>query len=124
LKRNNSYKTCGTCGKTWDDPLDVIHDRSLRLNGYQAVLPDSSAGVLFLTHEVQGCHSTLAVPVRDYRYLYDGPEYDQCLRGQPSCGKHCLMREDLSPCDAPCSMHWARALLECFLAHEVPAHVR
>jgi len=117
------YKVCPSCKKTWDDPLDLIRDRSLRLEGYQAAVPDADNGVVLLTHEAPGCRSTLAVFVRDFHHLYDGPEYELCLQGQPSCGLHCLNREDLSPCDAPCSMHWARAVLQCFLTHQVPAHV-
>lgn len=117
------YKVCASCGRSWSDPLDLVRDPSLRLNGYQAVEPDADDGLLLLTHEAAGCGSTLAVFVRDFRHLYDGPEYLVCLQGEPSCGKHCLMREDLSPCDEPCSMHWARSVLQCFLTHQVPAHV-
>jgi hypothetical protein len=117
------YKVCPSCKKTWDDPLDLIRDRSLRLNGYQAVVPDSTDGLLLLTHEAAGCRSTLAVFVRDFRFLYDGPAYGVCLQGEPSCEEHCQLQKDLSLCDAHCSMHWAREVLQCFLTHQVPAHV-
>ena len=124
VNRITPYKVCPSCKKSWDDPLDLVRDRSLRLNGYQAVAPDATNGVVLLTHEAVGCHSTLAIFLRDFRFLYDGPEYELCLQGEPSCEEHCLRREDLSLCDAHCSMHWAREVLQCFLTHQIPAHVQ
>jgi hypothetical protein len=114
------YKICSMCGKTWYRPADLVSDQLLRLNGYQAAVPDSEKGLLLFTHETDGCNSTLAVPARDFRFMYDGPVYSECNFGQPTCESHCLEHSDLEACAAQCCMAWVRDLIQYIRRHELP----
>lgn len=118
------YKTCRSCGATWKTPLDVILDKKLRVNGYQTSLPDARDGLVLLTHELPDCRSTLAVFIRDFKFLYDGPEYTELPQSEAECPGSCFEQSDLEPCGVACSMSWARKVLQYFRNHEVPLRHR
>lgn len=117
------YKTCPGCKKVWRTQIELVEDHSLLVNGYQASFEDSHAGLFFLTHDVPGCGSTLALVVSDFRSFYAGPHYSELNRGRETCRELCLDRNRLEFCDAECSMHWVREVLQYLRRHEVPPHI-
>jgi len=117
------YKTCVKCGTSWQSPADLVGDRRLLLNGYQAAVPDAEEGLLLFTHLLDGCNSTLGVPVRDFRFMYDGPLCTECRFAQPDCEGHCLDETDLEPCKVQCCMAWARELVQFLRRHELPKRI-
>jgi len=114
------YKTCPMCRKIWPRLHDLVRDRLLRLVGYQAAVPEPEKGLLLFTHEMDGCNSTLAMPARDFRFMYDGPVYSECNFGEPTCESHCLEHSDLEACAAQCCMAWVRAVIQYIRRHELP----
>jgi hypothetical protein len=117
------YKTCRSCGTMWETPLDVLRDKNLRVDGYQATFPDALDGLVMLTHVLPHCRSTIAVLIRDYRFLYDGPHNTELLKGSDSCAGYCLDHNNLEQCQTSCSMAWARTVMQYFREHEVPLRV-
>ena len=118
------YKTCRSCGTKWETPLDVLLDRNLRVDGYQATFPDAQDGLVLLTHLLPHCRSTIAVLIRDYKFLYDGPQNTELLMGSGACSGHCLDHNNLERCAASCSMAWSRTVMQYFRAHELPVHLQ
>ena len=114
------YKICSMCGKTWYRPADLVSDQLLRLNGYQAAVPDSEKGLLLFTHEVVGCYSTLGVPALDFRFMHHGLTYPECHFALLDCEGHCLDLSDLEVCRVQCCMAWVRDVIQYIRRHELP----
>jgi hypothetical protein len=114
------YKSCTFCQKTWKTVEDMIHDPTLKVNGYQAVFGTPEEGLFLLTHYEGDCGSTLAVEAGNFKHLYDGPEYEECKARGEGCPLHCVDINNLQPCSNTCSMAWVRVVLQHLINHEVP----
>lgn len=113
------FKTCPSCHHHWQTADDLIQDRNLLVNGYQASFDDSLEGLFLLTHEVEGCGTTFAVKAGSLKYLYDGPEYTVHMALTEECEGHCLDNSDLEPCKNECDMRWARDILQILRNHGI-----
>lgn len=109
----DTFKICPKCDYRWKTRDEFIQDGSLRLIGYQAAVKDVGKGLYLFNHilENQRCNTTLAVEVRAFISLYDGPEYEEFLVESEECEGHCGTVEDLASCDAPCRNAVARRIM-------------
>ena len=97
------FKTCGSCRHAWADWRDFVFDPAVRLIGLQAVpgLPD--ANVLVFEHRCGSSVSVLAPKLRHLLGAQESTAERTLLFGTEGCSGHCLVLEDLSRCDKPCS---------------------
>ncbi len=116
-KTCSCYKKCTCCAHCWKEPEDLVLDESLYINGYQASFKNADEGLFFVTHMVDGCGTTLAIPAGSLKDLYTGPEYATCMALTDLCDGHCLDRDDLAPCPNHCSMRWVRDILQLLKNH-------
>jgi len=114
------FKTCPLCGERWWSLADFVQDRRLRVGGYSAFFDDPGQGLIFVTHQLPGCRTTMALPARDLEELYHGPAHTDLHRGADDCARLCLDRHRVEECDAPCAMAWVRVVLQNLRKHEMP----
>ena len=97
------FKICGSCKHTWSDWRSFVFDPGVRLIGLQAIPGAPDANVLVFEHR---CGTSVSVFTHKLRHLL-GPEPQtsgqSLLFGTENCSGHCLVLEDLSSCDKPCT---------------------
>jgi len=111
------FKICSMCLKAWDDSESFIRDPELVVNGFQAFFDQPENGLILFTHRRPGCHSTLAIKAGSLKGLYHGPFYDHLNHGSATCIRACVDHNNLERCDAECSMHWVREVLQVLRKH-------
>ncbi|MBM3499555.1 MAG: hypothetical protein FJX74_12920 [Armatimonadetes bacterium] len=117
------FKCCTLCGSRWSGLERFVLDTELKVEGYQANFVDPDYGLFLVTHDIDGCGTTLAVWANDFRHLYTGPVYAERHTGQEHCTGRCLERNLVEACDAPCDMAWVRHVLQWLRRHELPPHL-
>jgi hypothetical protein len=110
---------CAKCGRIWNDPVELVRDRELVLNGYLPVLTQPELGLFQLTHARDGCYSTIAVRAGFFRDLVK-QEFDTLLYGTEACELRCENPEDFTPCGQRCLAAWVREVLAMLHRHEIP----
>ncbi len=103
------FKRCPGCSTAWATQDDFLSDPAVVVSGYQ-VFPDDLAKGLFLFDHT--CGTTLAVPAGDFRHLYDGPIYKQCLAGTENCPRYCEQMDEFRPCTEKCERAHIREALQ------------
>lgn len=114
------FKTCSSCGTTWQSMKQFLEDKELVVEGYQASFSDSMDGLFLMTHSCEDCGSTLALKTGLFRELYHGPEFTEHRTNMPGCDGHCLNENDLEPCDQECDMRWVRDVLQMLKNYGAP----
>ncbi|HPF98932.1 MAG TPA: hypothetical protein PLE77_02615 [Kiritimatiellia bacterium] len=103
------FKTCQMCGKTWRDRLEFLSDPELSLVGYQANLPDLSAGIFLFNHT---CQTTMGIHAGEFLDLHDGPMFKAHMTETDDCPRYCLGERELRPCPAKCECAYVRDVLQ------------
>jgi hypothetical protein len=106
------FKQCSMCLKIWKDLDAFLDDVSLELNGYEADFDQLEFGLLYFTHRVAGCFSTMALEVRDFFSLYSGKRYPESKKGEEGCTGKCLDRKDFELCPAHCRFAYVREVVQ------------
>ena len=122
LPEQADFKQCTLCGTVWQCLRDFVTDADLRVEGYQACFEDPAAGLILVTHEREGCSTTLAVPAAELRGLHDGPVWTERRTGLDDCLRLCLDKGRLEECTADCALAWVRSVLQWLRRHEWPPH--
>ena len=68
-----------------------------------------TAGYFVFNH---ACQTSLAVMVREFCDLYDGPVYAVRRTGTPECPEYCLHQGELRGCPARCECAFVRDILQ------------
>ena len=117
------FLECSLCGAIWRDYREVVTDPQLSVVGYQPCFDNPYDGLILVTHEVEGCGTTLAVRAHKLRLLYDGPVWPELKKGTAECCLLCINEGDLEDCTAECAMAWVRTVLQYLRRHELPPHL-
>ncbi len=89
------FKTCPLCGERWATIEEFVHDGELKLDGYTAFFDDPGQGLVFVTHDVPRCGTTLTLPAARLAPLYRGPAFAVLHKGADDCRRYCLDRHEL-----------------------------
>ena len=100
------------CLKDWEDREAFLNDHTLELNGYDADFDQLEFGLLYFTHRVAGCYSTMAIEAREFFSLYQGAKYAENLMGSDQCTGKCLKTGDLGACPAHCRFAFVREVVQ------------
>ena len=106
------FKKCPMCGMSWKNRERFLQDESLRINGYQANFESLESGLLYFTHHVEGCHSTMACQVREFIDLNTGVRYCERKTLTEECPQHCLYESELGRCEVSCECAFVRDLID------------
>ncbi len=107
------FKTCPNCGVVWETINDFLADPELNQGGYQVNFIDLKGGLFYFTHAVEGCGTTLAVPVGQFTTLSTRPLLANRRTKKPEgCSDLCVRRGDISPCPLECECVWVREVMQ------------
>jgi hypothetical protein len=109
LHVTTSFKTCTNCGKRWETLEAFIQDATIELVGYMPTFDDLANGLFLFNHS---CQTTLALRVRLFEHLYDGPIYQVSQQGKAGCLGYCQNQSDFSSCQNKCSCAFVRETLQ------------
>jgi hypothetical protein len=111
-----AFQICGSCGRAWPTWDEFVVDPAVRLLGLQAVIDYPDINLVVFEH---GCGSSISILSRRLRHLLPEPTTPAPtvrLLKTDQCQGHCLVLEDLEPCDAPCSNARDRELIRLVLS--------
>ena len=103
------FKRCPNCGFEWSSRDDFLSDPRLRVIGYQVNFQSLDAGIFLFNHK---CNGTLAIPLEQFKDLYDGPIFTERATGSDDCPGFCLYEDRLEPCPARCECAYVREILQ------------
>lgn len=106
------FKQCPMCMKAWENRDAFLDDASLELNGYDTDFDQLEFGLLYFTHRVAGCFSTMALEVREFFGLYPGERYLESRKGGEDCTGRCLDRTNFELCPAHCRFAFVREIVQ------------
>lgn len=108
----NMFQKCSCCGRIWQSRSDFLIDGLLTFNGYQADFEAPEMGLFLFTHRAPGCGTTIAIEVRYFRDLYDGPVYTERKTNTSECPGHCLHVASFERCETHCECAYVRQLMQ------------
>lgn len=92
--------TCILCKKSWPSLEDLLNDKELLFNGYQAFPNQPQEGLLIFTHKSENCGTSMAFYVKDFAPLL--PEIKDVdvffPRQDEFCPGYCEDIENLDKC--------------------------
>ena len=103
------YKECLKCCHKWFSRDDFLMDSSIEIIGYQVDFDNLLAGHFLFKHS---CGSTLALSVRNFNGLYEGPIFQERATGSDDCPGYCLYQDQLDGCYARCECAYVRNIIE------------
>ncbi|MDY6789806.1 MAG: hypothetical protein SWH54_00935 [Thermodesulfobacteriota bacterium] len=103
------FKECLPCGHKWFDRDDFLQDSSLEIVGYKVNFDDLLAGTFLFNHS---CGATLALPVRYFNGLYEGPIFKERATGSNDCPEYCLYQDQLDKCTVRCECVFVRNIID------------
>ena len=110
-KQQEAFRECQSCGTRWKTRARFISDPKVKLVGYQANFVHLDQGFFVFNHTRKGCGTTLALAVRAFADLYDGPVFRERATGGPACPEYCLHEGNLDPCPARCECAYVREII-------------
>jgi hypothetical protein len=97
-------KRCPKCGAVFSR-LDLIEAPTIVPLGIQHIEGEPpSRAIYFFTHALGSCYTTFALPVETFREHLGEAVPETFLQGTAACRMHCSKIEELSACDAPCTL--------------------
>jgi hypothetical protein len=115
MENKKLYKICSCCKKTWTTKQDFLADISIVLNGYQADIRSLDKGLLLFTHIEDGCNTTMATSVTEFKYLYKGARYIENKALFPECPRYCIDEKMLNRCEVKCECAFEREITQAVL---------
>lgn len=117
------FKICPSCQREWKTQQSFILDEELELNGYSVDFEDLKEGLLFFTHKKKDCFSTLAMSVKYFINLYDGPFYPEKKIGAEACPGYCFDENQLERCDVLCEGAYVREIIDIIRKKDFETHL-
>ncbi len=107
-----SFKSCSQCGREWADREEFLADPQLSLSGCQVETDAPPSSALLFDHQAAGCGTTLAVSIKAFDDLYDGPRHKVNWAPSAKCPGMCFDPENLEACPAECRAAYVRQILQ------------
>ncbi len=112
------YKRCPMCAAVWQDRMEFIGDTDLQIEGYQANFDQLEQGLVYFTHRVDGCYTTMAVKAREFLDLNPGKPFTSRKTMTDDCPGYCLHESNIERCSAECECAYVRDLLHILQTHK------
>lgn len=115
VERESMFNRCTGCGYLWSDREKFLADPTIKIIGYQIDFEDLDSGFFMFNHLSPKCLSTIGIPVRVFRDLYEGEIFSGRQTGSLKCLGYCLHRDNLEPCSAKCECSFVREVVQIVL---------
>lgn len=106
------FKSCTLCGRTWASRNAFLSDPMLVVKGYQADFESLENGLFIFLHARKNCETGLAMDVRSFMDLYNGPAFSERMTGTDVCPGYCLNEDEMRPCVNACECAPIRSILQ------------
>ena len=107
----NVFKICSGCEHVWETREDFINDENVLYIGYQANFSHLEAGFFLFNHDTT-CRSTIALEVKKFRDLYDGPVFNESFMGSKFCQGLCTKKSNTERCENECECAFVREIIQ------------
>jgi hypothetical protein len=107
-RKEQIFKTCPMCEKSWSCRDAFLDDPELSFNGYQANFGIKGQGLFYFTHQKPGCGSTMALKVGKFFSLFNGKKFHENKHLSKECSGLCLDTKKLDRCPAHCEFAFVR----------------
>ena len=107
-RKEQPFKICPMCAKTWICRDTFLDDPDLTYNGYQANFGIIEQGLFYFTHEIEACGSTMALKADMFLSLFQGKRYKENKQLSKECSRQCLDWKKLDRCEAHCEFAFVR----------------
>ncbi|WP_108650442.1 hypothetical protein [Dongshaea marina] len=108
---SSHFKQCPCCHERWRCREEFLADPSIELEGYKVDFTDLEQGLFLFTHRQEGCGSTIAIEVCDFKALYPHTIYQERKTGDPDCPCYCLHKDLLARCENQCQCAFVREVI-------------
>jgi len=105
------FKQCPMCDTIWSKRSHFLQDTSLKIEGYQVNFDDLGKGLLYFTHSLDGCQSTMAVEAYEFFDLNPNMRYTTRNALKDDCPGYCLRKDFLGQCTAECDCAFVRDVI-------------
>ncbi len=106
------FKICNSCDKVWASRDDFLSDPQTAMVGYQGGGDSPEDGFFYINHLKEGCKTTLAILVREFSDLYDGPLLQKHRTGEHPCPSHCFYKDNLDDRPELCECQFVRVVMQ------------
>lgn len=103
------FTECSPCGHKWLSRESFLSDSHIEITGYRVNFDDLSEGTFLFSHS---CGATLALPVRKFNGLYEGPIFQDRATGTEGCPSYCLYQDCLALCSNRCECAYVRNIID------------
>ena len=103
------FSKCSSCGGEWPSRAHFLEDPDMKIIGYQRDFDDFAADTFLFRHT---CGATLALVVRHFNGLYEGPIFQQRVTGSEERPGYCLYQDRLDKCAARCECAYVRNIID------------
>ncbi len=100
----DKFKQCPKCG-VWLSLEDILSGPDVITIGMSLDSEDFTFNHYYFNHVVEGCNTTFAMSVMDFREFINEPIADDIMTGKPGCEQHCNSLTDTRLCGMKC--RWA-----------------
>ena len=100
---------CSPCGQKWIARDDFLADPGVEITGYQVNYDNLLGGTFLFNHS---CGATLALSVRIFNGLYEGPIFKERATDTEDCPGYCLYQDRLDACDLRCECAYIRNIID------------
>ncbi len=116
--RRRTFKVCPKCRKEWCSMNEFIKDTSLRYNGYQSALDVFEHGLLYFTHSVKGCGSTMSLQADAFSSLYSKDKCSSKETLERDCKNCSLAERKLNRCSQYCERIFSTEISKIMVHHK------
>jgi hypothetical protein len=112
MNKNNKqscFKKCPVCGFEWSSRDTFLNDKNITLVGYQVNFEVLKEGLFLFNHNNW---ATMAIEVKYFSDMYDGPIFKRKATGTRECPEYCLHRDNLNPCPVICECVFVREIIQ------------
>jgi len=105
------FKSCNSCEKVWISREDFLSDPKTAIVDYQGASIGPEEGFFYINHLEDNCLTTLAVMVKEFADLYDGPLLEKHKMGARPCPNHCYYHDNLDERPERCECKFVRFVM-------------
>ncbi|UCD56988.1 MAG: hypothetical protein JSV16_14405 [Candidatus Hydrogenedentota bacterium] len=100
-KKEPEFRKCD-CGQTWKTRDEFLHDRNVKIVGYQPDFVNHRYNHFLFHHRAKSCGQYLGVRASDFSDLREKECVDDLCIGQEQCPGYCTDTLDLRICSVTC----------------------
>jgi hypothetical protein len=100
-KKGAEYRKCD-CGESWKTRDALLHDKTVKIIGYQPDFVNHKYNHFLFQHKAKGCGAFFGVRASDFKDLREKECPNDLCFGHDECPGYCMDTSDLHICSVTC----------------------